>query len=134
MRISDVMTSDLPTMGPTDSLCDAALRMRERRVQALPVCEERRLVGIVTDWDVTRAVADGPDVGSSSVADYMTTDVVTAPPDTRLTDASEVMADRRIHHLIVEEEGNFAGMVHLDVEWSEVGGLEAPMATFAARI
>jgi CBS domain-containing protein len=134
MRIADVMTRDLPTMAPRDSLREAAHRMQERRVQALPVCDEKRLVGIVTDWDVTRAVADGPDVDSSRVADYMSTDLVTASPDTRLTDASEAMANRRIHHLLVEDEGHFAGMVHLDVEWSELGGLEAPMATFAARI
>ena len=51
-------------------------------------------------------------------------------------EATEEMADRRIHHLLVCEDGRFCGMVHLDVEWSELteslGG--APMATFAARI
>jgi hypothetical protein len=44
------------------------------------------------------------------------------------------MADHRIHHLLVREGDRFAGMVHLDVEWSQTGGIETPMASFSARV
>jgi CBS domain-containing protein len=134
MRIADVMTTDLPVLEPDDSVRDAACRMTEAGVKALPVCREQRVEGIITDWDVTRAMAGEGDTSQRPLRDYMSTDVVTAAPDARLGDASELMADRRIHHLVVREGDRFAGMVHLDVEWSQMGGLEAPTASFSARI
>jgi CBS domain-containing protein len=134
MRIADVMTTDLPTLEPDDSVRDAACRMTEAGVKALPVCRQQRLEGIITDWDVTRAMAVEEDPARRPLRDYMSTDVVKAAPEARLGEASELMADRRIHHLPVCDGERFAGMVHLDVEWSQMGGLEAPMATFAAKI
>ena len=59
MRIRDVMRSDLPTVSPEDSVGEAARRMWNANVKALPVCEGARLEGIITDWDVTCAVATG---------------------------------------------------------------------------
>ena len=133
MRIADVMTSDLPKVQPGDSVADAARQMADAGVKALPVCDGQRLTGIITDWDVTRAVADESETARRPLSDYMTTDVVTVAPDTSLTDAAQVMAGPRIHHLVVRDGDRFAGMVHLDVEWSQLG-METPMATFAAPI
>jgi CBS domain-containing protein len=134
MRIADVMTRDLPTVAPGDSLSHAARQMTSAGVGALPVCDGERLAGIITDWDVTRAVATDRDAADHILADYMTSDPVAVAPDTRLTDASEVMSDSRIHHLVVREGDSYAGMVHLDVDWSQMGGLETPIATFSAKI
>ena len=44
-----------------------------------------------------------------------------------------MMASRRIHQLLVRDGDRFAGMVHFDVEWSQVGGMETPTATFSSR-
>ncbi len=134
MRIADVMTTDVPTVEPEDSIRDAARCMTEAGVQALPVCDGERLTGIITDWDVTRAMAAEEDAPQRPLRNYMSTDLVTTVPDAKLGDASELMADRRIHHLLVRDGERFAGMVHLDVEWSQMGGLETPTASFAARI
>jgi CBS domain-containing protein len=134
MTIADVMTRDLPMVGPQDNLRKAAREMKEAGVKALPVREGDRLVGIITDWDVTRAVAEDNDPAEQLLSQCMTTDLVSVSPETSFMDATEEMADHRIHHLLVCEEGKFCGMVHLDVEWSELGGLETPIATFAAAI
>jgi CBS domain-containing protein len=134
MRIADVMATDLPTLAPPQSVRDAACRMTEAGVQALPVCDGERLTGIITDWDVTRALASGDDAGGRPLSDFMSTDLVTTAPDARLGDASEKRAGRRIHHLLVRDGDRFAGMVHLDVEWSQMGGMETPTATFSSRI
>jgi CBS domain-containing protein len=128
------MTSDVPTVGPGDRILDLARRMIEAGVKAVPVCDGDRLAGIITDWDVTRAVADGGSAESQLVRDYMTADVVNASTDAQLGEAGQLMADHRIHHLVVCDEGRFAGILHLDVEWTELGGLGAPHATFAAPI
>lgn len=134
MRIADVMATDLPTVEPEESVRDAACRMAEAGVRALPVCDGERLRGIITDWDVTRAMASAEDAPRKPLRDYMSTDLVATAPDAQLGEASELMADRRIHHLMVRDGERFAGMVHLDVEWSQMGGLETPTATFSSRI
>ena len=135
MRIADVMTRDLPTVEPGGSVRDAARQMSERGVRALPVCEGARLVGIVTDWDLVRALAGDTDAGSRTLAEFMSTDLAAAPPDATFTEAAELMADRRVHHLLVRDGEQLAGMLHLDVEWSELSGaIGSPVATFAAPI
>jgi CBS domain-containing protein len=135
MRIADVMTRDLPTVEPRSSIRDAARQMRERGVRALPVCEGERLVGIVTDWDLARALADEGDPSDRSLAEFMSTDLVAAPPDATFAEAAELMADRRVHHLLVRDGDHLAGMLHLDVDWSELGdAVGSPVATFTAPI
>jgi CBS domain-containing protein len=136
MRIADVMTRELPTLPPDCSIRQAAAEMTERGVKALPICEGERLVGIVTDWDLAKAVANGEDLESLRIASVMSTDLVEAPPDATFADAAHLMAEREVHHLLVSSDGRFEGMVHLDVEWSELTESlsGAPMATFAARI
>ena len=111
MRIADVMTRDLPTVEPGSSVRDAAREMRRKGVRALPVVDGTRLVGIVTDWDLAAA------------------------PDATFAEAAELMADARVHHLLVRDGESLAGMLHLDVEWSELSGtIGSPVATFAAPI
>jgi CBS domain-containing protein len=135
MRIADVMTRALPAVAPTESVRDAARAMTERGVKALPVCEGERLVGIVTDWDLAKAVASDEDLSALLVTSVMSTDLVQVAPDATFGEAAQVMADRQVHHLLISQDGRYEGMVHLDVEWSELTeSLGAPMATFAARI
>ena len=132
MRIRDVMATDLPTVDPEESVRDAARRMTDAGVQALPVCQGERVEGIITDWDVTRAAAD--DAQTGPLRAYMSTDVVTAEADARLGDVSELMAARHCHHVVVRDGDRLAGMAHLDVEWSQMGGMETPTAAFSSRI
>src|SRR6185295_19810160 len=135
MRIADVMTRDLPTVEPGTSVRDAAKEMKRRGVRALPVCEGERLVGIVTDWDLASTLADDGDPLTRKLADLMSTDLVAAAPDATFAEVSELMADRRVHHLLVRDGEHLEGMVHLDVEWSELSGaIGSPVATFAAPI
>jgi CBS domain-containing protein len=134
MTIADLMTTDLPVVTPRDSLARAAREMSDAHVKALPVCEDDRLVGIITDWDVTQAVAEERNPSEQPLSGYMSTDLVSVPPGATFMEAAEELAARRLHHLLVCEEERFVGMVHIDVEWSELGGLETPHATFAAPI
>jgi CBS domain-containing protein len=134
MRIRDVMTRDLPIVSPGDTVGDAARLMWEANVKALPVCEDARLEGIITDWDVTGAMAAGGKPERRLVADCMSTELVAARPDAQLDECAEMMADRRIHHLLVCDGDRFEGMVHLDVSWSQLGGMDTPIATFTAPI
>ena len=132
MRIRDVMSADVPIAQLEDTVRDAARLMHQADVKVLPVCEGGRLMGVLTDWDVISAIADGGAPDTEFIRDYMSVNVVAVTPDTELLEAGELMAQRRIHHLAVCDDDRFAGIVHVDVEWSELAGRGAPHATFAA--
>jgi CBS domain-containing protein len=134
MGIADVMTKDLPIVSPDESLGAAARRMTEVGVKAIPVCDGERLVGIVTDWDVTRAVGQEDEAPARRVGDYMSTDLAIAAPGASFGEVAELMAERELHHLLISEDERFVGMVHLDVDWSDLGGVAGPIATFTAPI
>jgi len=134
MRVCDVMTTDVPIARPEETVRDAARRMDDAHVKVLPVCEGDRLMGVITDWDVISAVADGGPPDTVFIRDYMSVNVVVVTPETGLAEAGRLMADRRIHHLLVCNDDRFAGVVHLDVEWSDLGVVGAPHATFAAAV
>src|SRR5438093_6589496 len=76
MLLRDVMTRSVEEITPQASLAEAAQKMRSLDVGALPVCEGDKLVGILTDRDITiRAVAEGRDPNRTKVADAMTPEV-----------------------------------------------------------
>ena len=75
--INEVMTRGVQVIAPDTTLQRAAQLMDELNVGALPVCDGERLVGIVTDRDITvRAVASGKDPNTTAVRDVMFTDIV----------------------------------------------------------
>jgi CBS domain-containing protein len=104
-------------------------------VKALLVCAGGRLVGMLTDWDVTVAVSAAADLGAVTAAEATTSELVSIGPEALLVDAFELLAQHRLHHLLVSEGDRFRGMVHLDVDWAELGGSgPAPTASFRGRI
>ncbi|WP_300018402.1 CBS domain-containing protein [Pseudonocardia sp.] len=118
MRISDVLRnkgSDVVTMGPTASVTDLIGALAERNVGALPVVDGGgQLVGIVSERDVVRRLhAGGAAVLTATVADIMTTDVVTCRPTDDAADLAGVMTQRRFRHLPVVVDGTLAGIVSI---------------------
>jgi len=137
MRVRDCMATDLPAVGPKDTLGMAATAMTKHKVGAVPVLDGPKIVGIITDWDVMLGVADadggGPNASDRLCSELMSTKLVTCPPDAWIGEASQVMALARRHHLIVEENGDYLGMMHVDVDWTQLSdGIESPTASFLA--
>jgi CBS domain-containing protein len=116
-----------------DSVRDAARTMTDREVAALPVCASAHLVGIVTDWDVTLAVASGADLDALQVSAAMSADVACAAPDARLDEAAAILATFDRRYLCVVENGEFRGIVHLGIEWVQHSvDAQTPSASFEA--
>ena len=113
MKISDVMTPNPKTVKPTDSLQMAAEIMRDEDTGVVPVVEDGRIVGVVTDRDIViRAVADGD--FTARVHDIVSDDVVTATPDMDTADASELMSEHQIRRLpVIDEADVLVGIVSL---------------------
>ena len=106
------MSRDLLTVEPGDRLGKVAERMVDRDVGAVIVLEGERLVGILTERDVLRAVAQGIDAGTT-VADWMTRDPETLEVDESTEHAAVLMIHGGFRHLPVTEGGDVVGMLSI---------------------
>lgn len=103
MKLAAIMTGGIETITPQASLAEAAKKMASQDIGSLPVCDEpRRVVGIITDRDITvRAVARGMDPNQTRVEDVMTRDVLSCSSDAEVEDACEMMEQRQVRRLLV---------------------------------
>jgi CBS domain-containing protein len=113
VEVAEVMTPASVTDGPGQTLRAAATRMWEQQTGSLLVIDERRLVGIVTERDLLRAVGQGKDVDGTTVADIMTTSLITVDPDTSVHEAARIMAADWIRHLPILVDEQVVGVVSL---------------------
>ena len=112
MQVRDVMTTDVELVGPDTSIQDAARRMRDSDVGALPVGEGEQLIGMVTDRDiVVRAVADGRT--DATIREIVSDEVVSCSPDASVEDAANLMAEQQIRRLPILEGERIVGIVSL---------------------
>ncbi len=113
--IQEVMTRDVQTISTQDSVQRAAQLMDELNVGAIPVVDDGRLVGMITDRDITvRSVAVGQDPASTRVNDVMSTDVRTCTADQGVEDVLAQMADVQIRRVpVVDGNGQVIGIVSL---------------------
>jgi CBS domain-containing protein len=107
------MTSSVTTAAPEMTLREVAALLRDTDVGALPVVKENRLVGIITDRDIViRAVAEGKDTNTVTVAEVMTAEVFSAAPDTFVFEVIRVMGDKQIRRVpVVSGAGELCGMI-----------------------
>jgi CBS domain-containing protein len=111
--IKEVMTSNPATVQADASVVDAAVIMRDEDTGIVPVVENDRLVGTVTDRDITvRVVAESRDPQSVTVREIASTDLVTIDPQQDLDEALRLMAQHQVRRLpVVEEDGRLVGIV-----------------------
>jgi CBS domain-containing protein len=115
MKIRDVMTRSVELVNPDTSLEEAARKMRETDTGFLPVGENDRLVGTLTDRDITiRAVAEGRDPKSAKVRDAMSEELVYVFEDAETAEAADLMAQRQIRRLpVLNQDKRLVGVVSL---------------------
>ncbi len=112
MKVKELMTSGPTTVGPDDPCAQAATLMREEDCGSIPVVREGKLVGIVTDRDITiRAVAAGKDPRTTPVSEVMSADPVTIAPDADAEEASRLMAEFQVRRLPVVADGRLLGIL-----------------------
>ncbi|MFD2368179.1 CBS domain-containing protein [Pseudoduganella sp. GCM10020061] len=115
-KVSEVMTRDVRTITPQDTVRHAAQMMDELNVGAIPVCDGDRLVGMITDRDITvRSVAAGQAPDQTRVSDVMSTDVRTVFADQSIDEALGKMGDVQIRRVPVidEQSKRMVGIVSL---------------------
>ena len=112
-KVSDVMTGRPRAVTPQTPLTEVAELMEAEDVGSIPVVEDDRLVGIVTDRDiVVRAVAKGKDPKGMPASAIFSREVVTVSPDDDLSDALELMARHQVRRVAVTgEDERLVGVV-----------------------
>lgn len=114
--VRDCMAKDVSTVAPDDSLVTASVGMSVAHVGCLPVVEDGRLAGIVTEMDVAKAFwnacQDGRDADlDERVGAVMTVDPVTIAPDATLSEAARICREGRFRHLPVIHESRLLGVL-----------------------
>ena len=112
MRASEIMTKNVRTATRDMSLRDVAAMMRDGDMGAVPVVDDGKLVGIVTDRDiVVRVVADGRDA-ATPIGDAMTIELFTVAPDDFAFEAIRLMGDKQVRRIpVVNADGSLAGII-----------------------
>jgi len=112
-RIREIMTSNPSTVEPDKTVVDAARIMKQEDAGVVPVTENGRLTGMVTDRDIAiRVVAESKDPKSTTVREVASSDLVTIDPQQDLDEALRLMAQHQVRRLlVVEEDGRLVGVV-----------------------
>ena len=115
MNISEVMSRDVKIAAPGDTLQHAAQMMKDIDAGVLPVGDNDRLVGILTDRDITiRAVALGKSPATCHVRDVMSSDIKYVYEDESVEDAAKNMGDLQIRRLpVLNRDKRVVGIVSL---------------------
>ncbi len=111
--VGDLMTRDVLTIDPADSLGEAAEKMIDRGVGALVVSDFGNIIGILTERDVLRAAAHRTSSAETRVRQWMTPEVITVPPSMPAAEAAQTMLDQNFRHLPVVEDGRPVGIVSM---------------------
>lgn len=110
--VREVMTENPLNIDPSEPVVKAARIMRDEDIGSLPVVEQDRLYGMITDRDITtRVVAQESDLGSISVRDVASTGPVCVDADSDLDEALHLMAHHQVRRLPVVDGGRLVGIL-----------------------
>jgi CBS domain-containing protein len=129
MQVKDIMTRNPEVVRPEATLQEAAKKMKDLDVGVIPVCDGRRLQGMLTDRDITiRAAAEGADPKTTRVQETMTPDVYYVYENTSVEDAALMMMEKQIRRLpVINQDKDLVGIISLgdisvDAEDTDISG------------
>ncbi len=112
-KIRDIMTDEVECCTLLDNMYEVALKMKELNVGAIPIVDQEKLVGMITDRDIAvRGVAE-KNPGSTKVEKIMSDTLITVTSDTSVKEAAKLMAEHQIRRLPVVEGDKLIGIVSL---------------------
>jgi CBS domain-containing protein len=115
MKVKDAMHAGTEWLPPTTPLVEIAKRMRDKDIGCIPIGENDRLVGMVTDRDITlRAVAAGGDYNKMTARDVMTKSIIFCRESEELADAVRIMEQKQVRRLpVINDQKRMVGMLSL---------------------
>ena len=113
MNVAEVMTTNIDSCRPESTCKEVAMKMKELDVGVIPICENEKLVGIVTDRDLVIKGFVNDYSGESTISELVTTNVVKGNKEMSVEDAARVMSDHQIRRLPIVEGNKLVGIVSL---------------------
>ena len=116
MKVKELMSTEVKYLTPATTTKEAAHMMHELHIGVLPVVEDNKLVGIITDRDICcKVVATGHSAGFTKVEEVMTKDVTTCFDDQNIGDATSLMIKNKVRRLaVVDHENAIVGVLSVD--------------------
>lgn len=123
MKLGALVGGSATVVGPEATLGDAAEALVANGVGSLGVVSDRSLVGIITERDLVRAVAEGADPEQETVGTWMAEAPDTFSPDVDVDEAARWLLEVGYRHMPVMSDGELLGIVSIrDILWAMVGG------------
>lgn len=128
MKAQEIMTEEVIAVDIKTTIKDAAVKMAEADVGSVVVNDQNKLVGIITDRDITiRGVATNDNLNQVTCDNVMSTQVVTASRDTDMEKVIDLMSEHQIKRIPIVDNNNVVGMISLrDISqsytWDEEAG------------
>lgn len=112
MRLDEIMTTEVQKVSPSDSIVEAAKKMKTHNIGCIPVCEGDKLIGVLTDRDIAiQAVATGKSPQTTKCEEVMSRELIIGSPELDVHEAAQIMADEQIRRLPVVDKGKLVGIV-----------------------
>lgn len=114
-KVRDVMTANPAAVTQKDSVRDAARIMKEQDTGVVPVCDDRRIVGLITDRDiVVRLIAEGRDAVNATVSEVMSKSIRTVREDATVDEVLGLMSSAEVRRVpVVNDNQELVGIVSL---------------------
>ncbi|WP_283608927.1 CBS domain-containing protein [Faecalispora anaeroviscerum] len=114
MKVRNIMSTGVTKLNPGDSIEKAAQLMKQHDIGSIPVCDQEKVIGIVTDRDIaTRSAAEGQDAKQQRVCDIMSTNPVVGSPEMDAHEVAKLMSEKQIRRLPIVENNSLVGVVAL---------------------
>lgn len=114
LRVSDMLDPNRkPSVSPDSSIKNVIFEISEKRLGVAAVLENEKIIGIITDGDIRRMLNNNDTFSHLTAKDIMTKNPKTIQSSDRVVDAFNIMEDYKITQLVVENEGRYAGILHL---------------------
>ena len=129
MKVTEIMTTDVETCTPETTLQEVAIRMLELDVGSIPVTDDNKLHGIITDRDiVTRGIAAQFSL-DTPVSRILSSDMITGTKDMDVEEAATLMSANQIRRLPIVEDNKVVGIVALgDIAVKDPSDADAEIA------
>lgn len=113
LTVQDVMSTNIQYCTPLDNVYEVAVKMKEHNIGAVLICEEGKLIGMITDRDIAIRGVGSKRPGSTKVTDIMSEELITISPHSSIDEAAELMAKNQIRRLPVMDEEKLVGLLSL---------------------
>ena len=110
--VRSIMTSDVVTLNPHQTLAEARAIFMDKKIHHIPIVNGRKLVGLITSWDLFKLGKSADDYASTDITEVMTTKIAPLDPDQHIGAAAEVLMEHLFHAVpIVDDEHNLLGII-----------------------